>query len=276
MEWIYGINWRDVISGVIIIVAGYFIVKWIAQDAIKEWVRENVSPGVGGQRSIVSPRVWTFTLSLSDKFLEELSRQTTTSVESDPDIAKMDSSPELLSKCVIEEYATRMRVHRWLLSAPEMESAHPRYEWFDVAHHPHSTIEGTFEKIFKALRGEGENLWCYSTNQMTCALRLTGTWGADAPTQRIYYRLALYIDRGLFEEEETAPSDVIFQIPLDPGLLDDQRGDQVYVRGEKRKASEVLPYPRDEGDWEDKSGEGDDWRWSWHLGMQTFDKGSMF
>jgi len=69
MEWIYGINWLDVISGVIIVIAGYFIVKSIAKstaaDVLNRWVRENVTPGVGGQRSIVFPRVWEETETLT-------------------------------------------------------------------------------------------------------------------------------------------------------------------------------------------------------------------
>jgi len=48
MEWIYGINWLDVISGVIIVIAGYFIVKSIAKstaaDVLNRWVREILRP----------------------------------------------------------------------------------------------------------------------------------------------------------------------------------------------------------------------------------------
>ncbi|MFQ5911439.1 MAG: hypothetical protein ACE5IJ_12085 [Thermoplasmata archaeon] len=278
----------NVVAVVVIAAAGYFLVKRIAQDAVSHWARRNISPGVAQQRSIVFPRIWTFKFLPTKKFIQELNAPPE-HPEYDPTLRetflKLDVTSEFLYRLVIEEYATRIRVHRWLAHYSGSESdlppedasgasgwypAHSRYDWFDVAHHPH----------WASTRGSGLrdalDLWDYSTERMHRVLKLSGAWRKDVPKDRIFFQLTLWVERIEDLDEEIPSSDVLFEVPLDPGILDDQRGEPVYVGGEERKASEVLPYPDDGGDWEAKSGEGDDWRWSWYLRMQTFDRGSMF
>ncbi len=253
MEWIYGIDWRGVITPVIIILVVYAFVKGTAMKAVSQWVRENVSPGVGGQRSIVFPRVWTFTMRWTKKFVEELKAPSETLSVLGP-----LGTPDYLSRLVIEEYATHIRVHRWFYPSDEEGSDHTPYDWFDIPHQAH---------VLMPKLDDGEELWCYSTEQMFGALRLSCAWEEDATTKRIYLKLSASVDPGNGDRE------IVYQIPLDPGLLDDERGKTVFDdRDEERKASEVLPYPYNEGSWEAKSGEGADWRWSWYLNMQTLDR----
>ena len=279
MEWIF-----HPVTVIGVAAAGYFLVKKIAQDTISQWAQRNISPGVAQQRSIVFPRTWTFQFLPTKKFIDELyappehPEYDSTLRET---FLKLETTSEFLYKLVIEEYATRIRVHRWLVPNSGSESelppedaawypAHSRYEWFDVAHHPH------WESPRGVSLREAVDLWDYSTEQMHRVLKLTGAWQKDASTNRIFFKLSLWIERIEDVSEEVPPSDVLLEIPLDPGLLDDQRSEPVYVGGEERKASEVLPYPLEEGDWKGKSGEGDNCRWSWYLRMQTFDKGSTF
>ncbi len=278
----------NVVAAVVVVAGGSFLVKRMAQDAVIQWAQRNISPGVAKQRSIVFPRIWTFKFLPTKKFIDELNAPPE-HPEYDPTLRetflKLEATSEFLYKLVIEEYATRIRVHRWLVGnsgsvsdlppedaagAFEWHPAHSRYEWFDVAHHPHWA-----SKKGSGLR-DAVDFWDYSTEQMHRALKLSGAWHKDASGDRIFFQLTMWIERIEDVDEEIPPSDVLFEVPLDPGILDDQRDQPVYVKGEERKASKVLPYPLDEGDWEAKSGEGNDWRWSWHLRMQTFDKGSMF
>ena len=114
MEWIYGIDWYQVVFGLLIAAFGYLIVKGIAEEAVKRWVRENVSPGVGGQRSIVFPRVWTFTPKWSKTLGEELSAPSEESeLERTLGLGPIGETSHVLSRLVIEEYATHIRFHRW-------------------------------------------------------------------------------------------------------------------------------------------------------------------
>ncbi len=258
MEWIYGIDWRGVINGLIIVFVVYFFVKGMAEEAVKRWVRENVSPGVGGQRSIVFPRVWSFTPKWSKTLGEELSAPSEESeLERTLGLGPIGETSHVLSRLVIEEYATHIRFHRWFYPSEEEDSYHTPYDWFDIAH----------QAFILWGQKNDQELWDYSTKEMARALRLSCAWEEDADKKRIYLKLTACVGRWREDRE------ILYQIPLDPGLLDDERGKTVFdERDKERKASDVLPYPNHEGSWEAKSGEGADWRWSWYLQMETFDR----
>jgi len=105
---------------------------------------------------------------------------------------------------------------------------------------------------------------------MACVLNLSATWvwNSEKP-QRSHYELVLWLARG----DHPVPAEhLIFRIPLEPGILDDQRGQSVFVRGRKVRAGAAEPYPLDETSWEAKFGEGKAWRWSWYLSMKTLDE----
>jgi len=112
------------------------------------------------------------------------------------------------------------------------------------------------------------------------SLSLSGSWEWDASKKRKFFQLTLWVDheivRGLNKEtKQIPPTDLIFQIPLEPGRLCDEQGRTVYVPGKNRayKGGDVDPFPYDEDTWESNSGEGSNWRWSWHLHMKTFNSG---
>ncbi len=258
MEWIYGIDWGGVIKGVIIVLVVYAFVKGTAMEAVSRWVRENVSPGVGGQRSIVFPRVWTFTPKWSKTLVEELSVPSEESeIARTLGLGPIGDTSHLLSGLVIEEYATHIRFHQWFYPSEEEDSYHTPYEWFDILH----------QDFILFGPKKDEELWSFSTEQMTSALRLSCAWEEGADKKRVYLKLSASVRR------ESEDGEILYQIPLDPGLLDDERGKTVFdERDKERKASEVLPYPYNEGSWKAESGEGADWRWSWYLKMQTFDR----
>ena len=214
MEWIYGIDWYQVVFGLLIAAFGYLIVKGIAEEAVKRWVRENVSPGVGGQRSIVFPRVWTFTPKWSKTLGEELSAPSEESeLERTLGLGPIGETSHVLSRLVIEEYATHIRFHRWFYPSEEEDSYHTPYDWFDIPHQAH---------VLMRKPDDGEKLWSYSTEQMTRALRLSCAWEEDANKKRIYLKLTAWVGR--YSEDR----EILYQIPLDPGLLDDERGKTVF------------------------------------------------
>ena len=264
-RWNFQLEWGQVVLTVAAVGAVYMVIKHIARETIGEWYAKSISPGVSQQRSIVFPRVWTFQPFWTSTFLEATRKETPR--EPLP-FSKLHATDKVLSKLVIEEYATRLRVHRWTIGPlPQIAADSPtRYDWFDLEQSPHW--------VFRPNSFRENILWAYATEEMNCVLTLSGAWREDASRKHPFFQLTLSIDRG-----EPEAHDVIFQIALDPGLLDDQRGDLVYVGGQKRKASEVLPYPLREQSWEGESGEvatWPGWRWHWHLRMQTFDKGSWF
>jgi len=178
---------------------------------------------------------------------------------------KLDATSELLTKLTIEEYPTRIRAHRWLAPDSDTEIAYVRYDFSDVAISPALN--------WRISDGRGVVLWAYSTDGMAGALKLSGSWEWDTNKKRAFFQLTLWLDRELRETQQIPPADIIFKIPLDPGRLCDEQGQTVYVGGVERKAGEVEPFPFDVENWKYECGEGSDWRWSWYMGMQTFNSG---
>jgi hypothetical protein len=199
-------------------------------------------------------RVWTFTFEPTKAFLAEVEALPRT----DSREGLAFASPDRLHRLKIEHYKSResrLRVHRWITTESGAES----YRWWDLITRPASD---DFSKE--------PCLWSYATEKMACVLNLSATWvwNPQKP-QRSFYELVLWLDRS---EHPVPPEHLIFRIPLEPGILDDQRGQGVFVRGRKVPASVAEPYPLDEASWEAKSGEGDAWRWSWYLSMETLDE----
>ncbi len=199
-------------------------------------------------------RVWTFEFVPTKAFLAE--------VEALPRTDSFEglafASPDHLHLLKIEHYRSResrLRVHCWITAESGAES----YRWWDLITRPAS------DDLSKE-----PCVWSYATEKMACALRLSATWAWNPKKpQRSYYELVLWLDRS---DHPVPPEHIIFRIPLEPGILDDQRGQGVFVRGRKVPASAAEPYPLDEASWEAKSGEGDAWRWSWYLSMKTLDE----
>ena len=218
----------NVVAVVVVVAGGYFLVKRMAQDAVIQWAQRNISPGVAQQRSIVFPRIWTFKFLPTKKFIDELNAPPE-HPEYDPTLRetflKLEATSEFLYKLVIEEYATRIRVHRWLVGnsgsvsdlppedaagAFEWHPAHSRYEWFDVAHHPHWA-----SKKGSGLR-DAVDLWDYSTEQMHRVLKLSGAWRKDASGDRIFFQLTMWIERIEDVDEEIPPQRRAFRGPARP------------------------------------------------------------
>jgi len=259
-----------------VFVLGLFVARELARDAVQRWSERYISPGIDGDYSIVNPRVWTFELSLSKAFIQEVAdnlsnRLSTHKIKdsmplggwSTPDYAWR----ETLEKLVIEEYPHKVRVHRWLVTGEQEDSCTSLYKWFD--------LEATGLTLQFEKHG-GCVLWAYDTDTRGGALSLSGSWERDATKKRVYFQLTLWVDHWSYRVqtgmEQIPPSDVIFQIPLDPGRLCDERGQLVYVRGEggrEFKAGEMRPFPYDEEKWNGKSGEGSEFRWEWFLHMKT-------
>jgi len=197
-------------------------------------------------------RVWTFRLEPTKSFLAELAALTRTGSFS---FSKVLATPDFLRVLKIEQYGSRLRIHLWLAEDSGAES----YRWWDLMARPPD----------EDLRKE-PLVWSYATDKMACVLNLSATWiWNPKKPQRSYYELILWLDRG---DRPVLPERIIFRIPLEPGILDDQRGQTVFVRGREAQASTVEPYPLGETSWEAKSGEGDAWRWSWYLSVQTLDE----
>jgi len=260
----YGLEWSQVFVVFVAVFVGYKLIQEIAEEAVSRWVYQNISPGVSLQRSIVFPRVWTFQPVWYKRLLEELK----VPAPEESEIVRglmLGTESQLLSKLVIEEYASHTRVHQWFYLSDEEDRDPTPYNWFDIPHRPR------FVFTRKDKTDHGDKLWSYSTEEAGSALHLSCAWEQGVPKERIYLKLTMWLDHASGDEE------VLYQIPLDPGLLDDENGRTVFDEaGEERKASEVLPYPGEQGDWEAKSGGGDDHRWAWYLRMQNLKRSPRF
>lgn len=262
-----GWAWSDIASLLVLFVGGLVIIDGIARDAIGRFWNEAFSPGVGRQRSPLFPRVWRLIFRPTSKFLDRFAAGPpadggwTT-------LMKLDSTTRYLARLKIEEYAGRIRIHRWL-TGPDEGLDYLSYEWWDVP-------QRDWVRSSRSPLHDAEHFWSYSTDMMRGVLRLSGLWQQDHRGKRHYLKVVLWFDSLDRQDTPVPESDVVFEIPLDPGLLDDERGIKKFVRGKPRKASEALPYPGNEERWENRRGEGSEFEWEWHLWMQTFDKEGHF
>jgi hypothetical protein len=262
----YEVDWSSIVLLLGALLVFKVAVEGLAGDVVNRTWEHWISPGFSGQRSIVFPRVWTLHFTLYTPAMEKWFSPVVTESPLMADLWSAGCTSALLREVKIEEFTTRIRVHRWLVSTGA--GFEEQYNWADLA-----PVERHF-KLQSSPR-EGHKLWSYSSDgdQLRALLHLSAGWRYDKERKRAFLELALWLEHPPATAGAEGQIEALFAIPLDPALLDDERGEPVYVDGRAVKAGTGSPYPLDENTWE---AGGIDNGWSWHLRMQTFDKGSAY
>jgi hypothetical protein len=257
LRQIWAGNWSLILTLALGLAVGLRVFKEMVESLAENVVNRRFSPWHSAQRSIVFPRVWTLHITLYTPSMERWFSPVATTSRLLPSQWNAGCASELLRQLKIEEYNNRIRVHRWLVSTTggQGDIIEERYDWAD---HTRGLSESS--------PLGGLKLWSYSrdSRQLLAVLHLSAVWRRDRRTKRHFLELTLWLQHPPTGDHPER-TESLFSIPLDPVMLDEERGAHVYV-------DDVVPYPVDSNDWET---DGEAAGWSWHLRMQTFDIGSL-
>jgi hypothetical protein len=234
--------WQTVLMSGLWIAAFLVVVRGLANEAIQRWATtwRPHSPGP------IVPRVWDFLWRPSRRFMAELERiPRRTDLEVVAALFKMGATTDALTKLRIEEWTTRVRVHRWRAPANEEAGTAPEtYRWDDFR------IDDLRAKLrnslFESDTLSRARLWSYATESMACTLNLSLGYQDAKDEAPSHLQLILWLDRG----KPVATDDVLLTVPLEPVMLN-AISDGFYG-------------------WSGKSGDGDSFRWEWGLGVSRF------
>jgi hypothetical protein len=142
--------------------------------------------------------VWTFSLALTHDFVNDLARRPTTTSNL---LFMTLATRRRLARLKLEEYWSRIRIHRWL-GHVEGDTDEPTvYEWWDT-------------------RGLSEaNIWSYGDESRGARFDLRGRW-VDIEEKRGYYELAGQVVRPAQVAGEDNPTVTLFSVPLNSRVLD--------------------------------------------------------
>ena len=270
------------------------ILSWLGEktdQAIKRWGEQvGISPDKE-RRSIAYPRVWEFTFGFSVRFLAGFLASRGVSVEpSCFDGGKNTPDFRVISRFRIEEYANRLRVHRWRESGGGIGWGYTEdlpYYWFDAD----SNWSDLWKDVIKVVSDEKEPP--RTTENVPGLITLSGsepchiilgllnerTW---AIRRRGPLELVLWIrepsrNNRILEDEwaldpygsscrsylEDNPQDIIFRVPLDVELLGDHDADPWDEPGRICKTGA--------GEWTYRSVREKQREWEWWVSLETFE-----
>lgn len=241
-----------------------FGVRFIAQNELYKWNVNNISLGIEGGLTSAYPRVWSFNLSLTEKFIEQVAARSISTNRAALVVESSDSNytqflRHSFRQITIDEYVNRLRIHQW----GSTWGGNNRYHWFD--------IDKSFGSNWKFDKTWGTQLWSFESDTMTGGtLTLSCSWEHETTSKRPYLQLVLWV-RHEEESRGTSPNDIIFKLPLEPGRLCDERGELVPVSGQggkEFKAGDLEMFPFNEDTWE--SDDKHQPYYKWQLSMQTF------
>lgn len=176
----------------------------------------------------------------------------------------------LLLTLKIDEYANRVRVHRWQVPLGTSVKL-PGYDWFDM-----QNVDWLYDDASPRRK---RPLWSFEFSppfaldkdapmaDVWCQWNLTGTWRYDRARQHPFLELSLWFDehrRGEHYDEDAplSEADVLFRVPLDPVVL---------AQDASVQQGEGLRH-----DWSRRVGSGAAFEWEWYLELETFDDASVF
>jgi len=275
------------------------ILSWLGEktdQAIKRWGEQvGISPDKE-RRSIAYPRVWRFEFGFSVRFLAGFLASRGVSVEpSFFEGGKNTRDFRVISRFRIEEYANRLRVHRWRESGGGVGWGSPEdlpYDWFDAD----SRWFDLWKDIIKVVSDEKEpprttenvpGLITLSGSD-PCKIILSGSDLLNERRRRSPLELVLWIQEpsrsnGIQWDLEPIgggesgylkanPEDIIFRLPLDVELLGDHVVDPDY---------DVYPWEGScepgricktgAGKWAYRSVREKQREWEWWVSLETFD-----
>lgn len=271
--WLHwGAGWRW--EAILMLMGGFYIAKKDVIDPliemnINEWARPARQP-----RSIVYPRLWRFKFEWSKKFLEGLLAKRGLAFKFDAagkEATRFDR--DFLAELRLEEYANRLRIHRWLLP-PNGTAVHPRYDWYDIP--DYWSILHWNTTLSKSLM-----LWSYEFTRPYAerhdAARLSLVPCFDEKTKQASPRLVLWLEQqmrhpgGHMETVAAEGDEILFDIPLDPDRLADYRADPEWERQGDLQGDLLSLAERKVAAWRCSSETDERINWRWYLELKTLD-----
>lgn len=241
------------------------VARMLALDVTKKAYQETYFSHRSANISAANPRIWTIRMDVSKAFIEEILRRAA------PDKTDIWINEAYVKRHIIEEFPERIRHHYWFIKDSKVNydellsaSDHLSYEWIDQRLIDYNAIDTDIHRI-----------WPLASAGSGVELLLVGSWEWDPVKRRVFFRITLAVRRTGESgyRLKIDPPDIIFTIPLEPGLLGDRTGKLVTDdMGNRRKAREVEPYPQTKDGWSAESEVNGERRWHWSVEMETFER----
>jgi hypothetical protein len=178
---------------------GLYLARLFAIDVLNKWISENISPGAEGGLSRLYPRVWTFSLTLTRPFLNEVRMKLSEKDQADENVSGLN----FLDKLVIEEYLNRLSVHVWTIYDGNRD-----YNMFHIDKSPGNH--------WNFVKSKGLTLWSFSCEGMNLGeLALSCSWERESAPKDPYLQLILWLHYW-HQDKQDIPKDTLFKIPLEP------------------------------------------------------------